>query len=267
MTRTLDFSRSYLRFYLDFTTRQAISLSHKPPTQTNRTRIMLEASCRLTHRPTGKSTLYVLSAACKTEQVGAQRDQLWITPNADAIFLASDDGQFAIHKSWHKNNPGVMRFPPTLGPQPERQVFAAKENFDDLRLDLCEVDAESAQDFEQAGDAILGTRPIVSRIEYREGDYDVCLDQPVKTINLCERERLFQTDTGPIPLPELTPGRIAAQEHMIGVFDLAYSAFHARDWAEFVINVPTTVADGVSVNHYSKTRRVEPTRNTLLVLR
>jgi len=258
-----EFQQSYFRFYLDFEQRQALSVSHKPPTRTNRIRVTLESICRLTHRPSNRCTTYALSAACRTERVGAGRNQLWIEPNAECAFVCSDDGQVAIFKNWHKKNPGVMLYPESLGPQPERQTFRSEENFDETSLDITMVDATLLQDFEQVTAAILGTQPIISRIEYQEGEYDVCIDQPVKTINLAQRDRLQQTDTGPIIFPDLSAERLAAAALEIDVFDLAFSAWHAADWAEFVIQAPVELGDDLSINHYSRMRHVEPTANTL----
>ncbi len=266
--RTIDFSRSYFRFYIDFESpKQAISLSHKPPTRTNRTRINIESTCRVTHRSTGKATLYLLSASCKTEQVGGAKNELWIHPNADVCFLMSDDDQFAIYKSWSHNNPGVMREPASLGPQPERQYFMADENFDELTLDLLPAEAAVLSSFDAIRDGIYGRQPLVSRITYADGDYDVQIDQPVKTINLAERDEVFQTDTGPIILPDLSADRLTDAGGMfIKTFDLAYSAFHRADWAEFVINVPTTIGQDVSVNHDSRFRHIEPACTQILMI-
>lgn len=262
----INFAQSYLRFYLDFETRQPISISHPSPVRTNRTRISLEAMCRITHRPTQTTTTYVLSASCKTEHVGGQMGGLWMQPNADCIFLCGDDGQFAVYKSWSRNDPGIMLEPPTLGVQPERQSFRIEENFDECRFELCEVAAAALSTYDAVATAILGDRPLVARIDYADGDYDVRIEQPVKTINLAERDQLFQIDTGPILVPDLRAERIAAERHFIGVFDLAYSAFHQDDWAEVVLRKPTPVADNVMVNHYSETRLLRPTRNLLLEL-
>ena len=262
--KVCDFTRSYFRFYIDFSTGKMKTLSHQPPTQTNQVRIMFEATCRLTRTGTDESTLYILSVPCKSEVVGGEKNHLWTFPNADLHFLLSDDEQMTIHKSWHKNDAGVMLVPESLGPQPERQKINWAENFDWLRIDLREVDATALSTYEEVAEAILGPRPLLSRIEYTDGDYDVCIDQPVKSINLAERDRLHQIDTGPILLPDLQ--RLESEPMPIGVFDLAYTAWHAPDWAEFVVNVPTPVADGVSVNHYSQPRHIEPTRNTLMAV-
>jgi len=264
--RIPDFSQSYFRFFLDFAQAQPTSISNKPPVQSNRVRVSLESICHLGNRSTGKTTTYALSAPCRTERVGAGRNELWIQPNAECIFLCSDDGQSGIHKCWHKKDPGVMLYPPSLGQQPERQTFAAGENFQEVGLDLQTVEATPLTGFDQVADAILGTQVIISRIEYRDGDFDVCIYQPVKTINLAERDQLYQTDTGPIILPDLSAGRLERAKLEIDVFDLAYSAWHEPNWAEFVIQAPLRISEKTSVNHFSKTRHVSPTKNTLLVV-
>ncbi|MBC8351061.1 MAG: hypothetical protein H8E66_03690 [Planctomycetes bacterium] len=263
---SIDFPRSYLRFYLDFENRQPISISRPSPVRSNRVRVALEAMCSITHHATRTKTTYVLSAACKTENVGGTVGDLWIQPNADCIFIGSDDGEFAVYKSWSRNDMGVMLEPPTLGPQPERQTFRSEENFDDCQYELCEVAATVLNIYESVATAVRGDRPLVARIEYEDGDYEVCIEQPVKTINLAERDQLFQIDTGPIIVPDLRPERLEAESHFIGVFDLAYSAFHERDWAEVVLRKPTSVSGDVSVNHYSEARLIRPTRNSLLEL-
>ncbi len=262
----IDFTGSYLRFYIDFENRKPISISSPSPVRTNRVRVVLEAVCRLTHRPSQVTTTYALSAACKTENVGGAVGDLWMQPNADCIFLWSDDGEFAVYKSWCRNNMGVMLEPPSLGPQPERQTFRTDENFDGCQVELSEVAATRLDDFDSVAAAVLGDRSLVSRIEYVDGEYDVCIEQPVKTINLAERDKLFQTDTGPILVPDLRPERLDAESHFVGVFDLAYSAFHASDWAEVVLQKPTSVSNEVYVNHFSDTRLIRPTRNSLLEL-
>lgn len=262
----IDFTRSYLRFYIDFENREPISISRPSPVRTNRVRVVLESVCRMTHRPSQATRTYVLSAACKTENVGGSVGELWMQPNADCIFLCGDDGEFAVYKSWCRNAMGVMLEPPTLGTQPERQTFRADDNFDSCHFQLCKVGGIRLDGFDAVAAAILGDRPLVSRIEYVDGDYDVLIEQPVKTINLAERERLFQTDTGPIIVPDLRPERIETESHLVGVFDLAYSAFHESDWAEVVLRRPTSVADDTTVNHYSETRLLQPARNSLFEL-
>jgi len=261
-----DFSRSYFRFYLDFENQQIRSISRKSPVKANRVRVTLESICQLTHRPSERTTIYALSAPCRTEQVGAGKNELWMQPNAECIFLCADDGQAAVYKTWHKKDPGVMLYPESLGPQPERQSFAPGENFLEVGINLSWIEARQLGDYNKVADAIVGVDPIVSRIAYSEGDFDVIIDQPVKTINLCERDQLHQTDTGPIILPNLSSERLEQAEREIEVFDLAFSAWHAPDWAEFLIQKPLALSEEISINHYAETRHISSTQNSLFTV-
>ena len=128
------------------------------------------------------------------------------------------------------------------------------------------IEAKNLSGFDQVADAILGTQPIISHLEYSDGEFDVSIDQPVKTINLAERDQLFQTDTGPIILPDLSAQRLAQAEQEIDVFDLAYSAWSEPDWADFIIRSPLKLDEEISVNHFTETRHISPTRNMLLLL-
>ncbi len=264
-TTTIDFSRSFIRFRVDLAAQPAITLSHKPPTTVNNVRIGIECRCELVHRPTGTRRIYALGTSCKTERVGAAR-YLWLEPNADfCLVLSAED--FLIIKNWQKCNMGVMRFPPSLGVQPERQIGNPREAWVESSITFREVPAARTLDSVEAIMAAIRTdQPIVSHTEYDDGDYRVVIDHPVKTVNFSEREGVFQTDTGPILLPDLSPARLAAEPALIGCLDLAYSAFNARDWAEFIVQAPTPVSEGIEVNHYSRPRRIANTRNVLLAL-
>lgn len=261
---TYDFARSFLRFRVDLAEQAAITLSHKPPTTVNNVRIGIECRCELIHRPSGARQTYALGASCKTERVGAPRG-LWLEPNADFCLTLADQ-EFLIIKNWQKCNMGVMRFPPSLGVQPERQIGNPREAWVESSVTFREVPvARTLDSVETIIAAIRTDRPIVSHTEYDDGDYRVVIDHPVKTINYSEREGIFQTDTGPILLPDLSPARLAAEPSLIGCFDLAYSAFNASDWAEFIVQAPTPVSAEIAVNHYSRPRQETGTCNVLLM--
>jgi hypothetical protein len=259
---TLDFSRSYLRFRVDLEAQPAITLSHKMPTTVNNVRINIECRCEITDRRDNRRTVYALGAACKTEQVGAPRD-LWLEPNADFSLIASAE-EFLILKSWQKNDMGVMRNPPTLGVQPERQTGNVAEAWTAFGIDFQDASGRHLDSVESIIEGIRGDRPLISRTAYNDGDYHVVIEHPVKTINYSERENVFQTDTGPILLPDLSAARLSSEHKFIGCFDLAYSAFNAPDWAEFIVNVPTPLSPEISVNHYSRTRRIEGAENMII---
>lgn len=258
--QTHDFSRSFLTFRLDLQQQNAVTLSHKPPTTLNNGRIQIEALCELTDLESGEKTVYVLGASCKTERVGAERD-LWLLPNGDFCPIVSQD-EFLIIKSWQSRETEILRNPPTLGAQPKRQSGDVATAWSALRIDLRAVEGELLADFDAINDATLSHRPLISRTEYQDGGYGVLIEHPVKTMNVTDRERVYQTDTGPILLPNFA----RQVERAVEVFELAYSAFNAPDWAEFVINAPTPLTDEISVDHYSVTRRIENARNSLLAL-
>jgi len=258
--KTLDFSRSFLTFQIDLQKQKAITLSHQPPTTLNNGRVQLECRCEMTNQQSGEKTTYVLGASCKTEQVGADGD-LWLTPNGDFCPIVCDD-EFLIIKSWQKCDMGVMRNPPSLGAQPERQSGVVKEAWMWLRVHQHEIEGELLEDFDAIFDATISHKALVSRTEYSDGGYDICIEHPVKTMNVTDRERVYQTDTGPIILPNFA----REVERTIEYFELAFAAFNAPDWTEFVVNIPTPLSDEISVNHYSQTRRIENTRNSLIAL-
>src|SRR5262245_10849421 len=116
-----DFSRSFVTFRLDLQKKRPTTVCREPPFTLKHARLQLE--CRLWFRPSGAAgepVEYVLSAACKTEQVNVPQD-IWHDPNADMCMVASPD-EFLVLKSWDRNNKGVMLWPPSLGEQSERQV-------------------------------------------------------------------------------------------------------------------------------------------------
>ncbi|MBI2825517.1 MAG: hypothetical protein HYX69_12610 [Planctomycetia bacterium] len=260
--QTFDFNRSYFRFCIDQQAQTPITLSHDMPTTVLSVRINIESRCVVTHRPTGKSRTYVLGASCKTERVGAARD-CWLEPNADFCLIASEQ-EFLILKSFATNDVRVMSHPASQGVQPQRQSGACREAWCDFATQLRPARGQDLGSIEAIVAAIRGDRPICAQTQYDDGDYHVAIDYPIKTINYSERERVYQVDTGPIPLPDLSTQRLNAVERQVDCFDLAFVAFNSPAWAEAIVNVPTPAGNGVSVNHYSRTRRIEPARNALV---
>jgi len=262
--QTYDFSRSYFRFRIDLAAQPMVTLSHKPPTTVNNVRINLDCRIALTDRRAGTTQVFGLGVSCKTERVGAERD-LWLLPNADFKPVVGEE-DFLIIKSWQKKNMGVMRHPASLGPQPERQVGLVKEAWVNASVTFREVPGRVLGDVNAIIEGIRSERPLVCRSAYSApgGDYDVVIDHPVKTINFSEREGVYQTDTGPILLPDLSPERLGREEKLIGCLDLAYSALNASSWAEFIVNAPTQLAPDISVNHYAQPRRIEGMVNQII---
>ncbi|MEX0642640.1 MAG: hypothetical protein WD468_08055 [Pirellulales bacterium] len=260
--QTIDFSRSYLRFRLDPSRQPAITVTRPMPTSVLNVRINLDCRCELFNRTTEETDEFVLCAPCKTELVGADRD-IWMEPNADFRVVASTD-EFMVLKSWARNNMPISKHPDMLGIPLERQSGLCRDAWTDHGYEVCAISGNQVRTFDEIMGAIRSARPIAARICYDDGPWRVTIDHPVKTINYSELDDVYQTDTGPILLPDLSPERLARGNRLIDCFDLAYEAFNSDNWAEFIINVPTQIGDQISVNHYSKTRRIEPTSNSLV---
>lgn len=253
----LDYQRSYLRFRMDLTKTSLKTVSQPPPFTLNNSRFLLEGRCRLT-RPAslgGASAEFVLSASCKAEQVNVP-ENIWHDPPADMCLIASQD-EFLIIKSWDRNNRGVMLSPPSLGPQPERQVGRVKDAFTALQIDLREIPGRVLATTEQIVAAVLNNRSLISRTEYRLPDGTaVVLEYPVKVINASEREVFYQIDTGPalVPDPDSYDG-----QHLVSMLRKAFIAHNNLGCTELLVDVPTPIAPGISVNHYSRVVPVSAT--------
>ncbi len=242
-----NFAASFLTFRIDWNRKPSLTSSHKPPFTLNNARIQIESTCQITDRVTGATENYVLGASCKTEYVGVDRD-LWTEPNADFCIILSTES-FLILKSWDRNNKDVMRYPATLGEQPERQSGRVTDTYEHVLINLRTAPAQRLESAQAIIRATLADGILVGRCAFTLHDrYDVEIDFPIKTINANEREWIYQTDTGPILFPDLSVN----PDNLIDSFCLAYVAFNQLDWAEFILQVPTPLSEDISVNHYSQ---------------
>ena len=253
----LDFDRSFVFFESDFEAQPPKTVSDLRQNVHNRARIRIDCHLRLTDQ-SGATTDYYLSEACKTERVGADiKLGIFTQPNADFRIIMSDEDSVII-KSWDRNERGVMLDPPSLGPQPERQAIPASSFWKyHFLLNRRNVDELATPD--AVVEAVDDGLPVVARTEYTSSGYGIVIDYPVTTINVSERHRSYQTDTGPVIFADFAAPVACSAEALW----LAFAAFNTTDWVEFIVNRPTPIADGISVNHYSETVQVTGCRNTL----
>ena len=245
--QAIDFSRSFLTFRIDTLKKPPATVSHKPPFTLNNARIPIDCRCEITDKQTGKSQQFVLGVNCKTERVGVERD-IWTEPNADFVPVFSQD-QYLNIKTFDHVGKQVMLFPPSLGVQPERQTGRVADAFDSVRFDLEYGEAEILESADEIIQATLANHPLVALTEIHGDRYVAVIDYPVKTMNANEREKTYQTDTGPVLLPDI--GTPREPEQLIAGFELAFAAFNAPDWIEFLVRAPTPVTEEISVYHYS----------------
>ena len=257
--QTVDFARSSLTFRIDYEKRPAETASHEPPSSLNNARILLECVCEITDNETGAAQTFVMGASCKTERVGVERD-VWIHPNADFVPILSQD-RYLIVKTYQVANMGVPFYPPSRGMQPERQTGYVADAYESIRLDVRRVEGEILDTPEQIVEATLDPSgpPLVGKTVIQEGRYTAVLEFPVKTMNASERDFIYQTDTGPVLMPDFS----REPDNLIVGFELAYVALNSPNWAEFIVRAPTPVGEGIEVYHYSKFVRLD-TQNQVI---
>lgn len=259
----VDYGRSFLTFRLDFLKLPPQTVSHPPPYSLNSARIQIDCRCEIRDAQTGQSQEFVLGANCKTERVGVERD-IWLSPNADFRPVYSRS-QFLIIKTYDHigREREVFLYPKERGHQPDRQTGNVAGTYESFQIHQVYSAAERLETPHAIVNATLANHPLVARTEYREGRYDVLLEYPVTTMNANERDWVYQTDTGPILVPDLS----RPPEELIGGFQLAFSAFNSPDWIELIVRAPTPLPSGVSVYHYSQSLRKEGVRNTVFRLK
>lgn len=110
--------------------------------------------------------------------------------------------------------------------------------------------------------------PLVARTKLRQGSVHVIIEYPIKTMNVHVERAMFQVDTGPVAFPDLQGGH----ERSIDAITLAYVAFNAWDFAEFILETPTPVAkdtqgNEVAVHHYSRILELEAENELFAIAR
>lgn len=246
----IDFSRTFLTFRIDSAKKPPQTVTHKLVVTLNNARIPLESVCWITDKTVHATQRFVHGASCKTERVGVSKD-IWTEPNADFVPIFSEDKYLTI-KTYARTGMGVPLYPPGSGVQPDRHLGFIDDTFDSLRVDIAERPGEVLESKDDIVHAVLKNEVLVARTEIENDRYRATIEYPVKTINASEREWVYQTDTGPTLIPDLT----GDPDTLLDRMQLAFSAFNCPEWIEFLIRVPTDVGNDVSVYHYSQSLHV-----------
>ncbi len=248
----IDFSRSFLWWRIDTDMVPPGTITVPPPYALNNARVPLDCLCTITAPGGLVRRRFALGTSCKTEAVGAERD-IWPQPNADFIPVLSDDGEVLGIKTYEITGRQIAFHLSDRGLQSERQVSQVADVYESARTDVEQVNAEALMTAQAAVDAILANRRLVARTGWDDDGHHVVIDFPVKTVNANERDVVFQPDTGPVLVPDLS----METHRWIEGLQLAFIAFNRFDWAELLIREPVRVADGVSAWHYARSRRID----------
>jgi hypothetical protein len=256
---TIDFHRSFITFRIDTLKVQPKTVSHKPPFTLNNARIPLDARCRIVEKDTDQAHEFFLGGNCKTERVGVERD-IWLQPNADFVPVCSRTQWMAL-KTYAQVGGSMKLFPPSLGDQPERQIIDAEQTFDALTIDVKEGPGEVLRTPQAIVEAVLANRVVNASCRIESERYVAVLDFPIKTMNANERDWVYQPDTGPVLLPDLS----RSPDELLEGMNLAFIAFNTPTWIELIVRAATPVAENVSVYHYSHSMRLE-SQNQVIAL-
>lgn len=220
----------------------------------NAVRFWVESRTTIVDERAGTSTDYYQCASCKSENTFAPRE-LFMADNYD--FLPIIGGGHLL----------IFRRPARLSPN-YRDVRPGIAGWGEVQLRLVPAEQVTLLDtWEKIRDATAAGLPIVTRTEIAQPDSGLraIIECPTKTMNISLPRKMYQVDTGPVAFPDLRK----RYDPQIDCLRLAFVAFNAPGFADFVVEQPTPVLeDGKEVcriYHYSQPFSM-PAKNTLFAL-
>jgi hypothetical protein len=217
----------------------------------NEVRFWVESRTRIIDEQTGVSEDYIQVGSCKGERTFAPSN-LFQDDNYDFMPVFGPQYSAAFRRKAY------------LNPQYKECLSSQDFPFGGPKYHLKEgAKVEELHDNEAIRAATYAFIPIVSQTEIwnEETQLRAIIECPAKTINTCRDSDVYQVDTGPIVFPDLS---LRHDRHVDGI-SLAFVAFNAPHFADFVLEVPTTVGEGdqsCELHHYSKLLSL-PARNTI----
>ncbi|MFC1525181.1 hypothetical protein ACFL6X_00030 [Candidatus Latescibacterota bacterium] len=197
----------------------------------------------------GESEDYVQAGSCKSERTFADKE-LFQDDNYD--FLPVFGPEWGI----------IYRRKASLDPG-YRSIVPVDQMWNGQTYHLAEAPgATELKTTSAIREATYAFAPIVAQVEIHNEETGLAavVEFPVKTMNTHRGRDLYQVDSGPVILPDLMP-----RPRMADGMDLAFVAFNAPEFADFVVEVPTQVGEAAQTHHFSK-RISLPARNRLFAL-
>lgn len=205
----------------------------------NRVRFWVESRTRVIDTRTGAHEDFLQCASCKSEDTFAAKD----------LFLADNYDFLPI-------------FGPTHGVIFRRKAAASPERYRDVRPSNKMWDGQTMRLHAAKGAKLLTTtaairrathsgHPLVAQTEFADESTGLraIIEFPVKTMNIHDSKGLYQVDTGPVAFPDLS----RRWERLADSLSLAFAAFNAPGFTDFILETETPIAAGAArVEHYSK---------------
>jgi len=240
-----DFANSYMTWVVQPDPNSRRKPGHMP--YQNRARIQLDARCEVANDRVGESDEFFLITPCRAEWM-YRSDTLFQQPSREYCCIWSQT-------DFVSTGPGCGAV--GAGDVPVASLIS--DSFLDFKLTIRHF--PGAQELSSAEQIVTATQknlPLVglTAIESEDGQVRATLEYPIKTMNINADRGLFQVDTGPMIVPDLS----SASERMIEWFDVAFVCYNAFDIAEFLLRKPAPVLDDVEeggkVVKYSEVRRI-----------
>lgn len=224
----------------------------------NEVRFWVESRTRIIDEKNGGSEDYIQAASCKSEHTFATRD-LFHQDNYDFLPIFGPEYCLVLRRKAYLN-------------ENYREYRAASEWWDGQKYHLIEAaGCEELDTREAILQATYEYWPLVAQTEiWNEATgLRAILEYPIKTMNTIRASQTYQVDTGPLAFPDLTQ----RYPRHIESISLAFVAFNVSHFADFVIEVPTTIRENGSegpelcqVHHYSQLLTLE-SHNRLYALK
>ena len=210
----------------------------------NAVRFWIESRTTVIDEPAGTTHVFYQCGSCKSEHTFAERN-LFQEDNYDFLPILGGREWLVFRRPCHISE-AYRRVQPEL-----TEPGSWGEPILKLRhgRGVSELDS-----FEEIRDATAEGRPIVAQTELHneQTGLKAVIEYPVKTMNVSLDKSIYQVDTGPIAYPDLAK----RSERPIECLSLAFVAFNAPDFADFVIEQPTPIVQDeqelAQVYHYSK---------------
>lgn len=219
----------------------------------NAVRLWIESRTTITDTLSGKESIYLQCGSCKSEDTFA-KENLFYPDNYDFLPIFGDDQVLVFRR--HVDIRDSYRII-----KPTSEMWGGNPNY---HLVYPEV-TTTLNTWEEMRDYTAAGIPIVTQTEIENADTGLkaVIESPCKTMNISHVKKMYQVDHGPVALPDLSK----RFEPQIDCLRLAFIAFNAQDFADFVIEGPTPVkVDGkevVKVNHYSHLETYKSTNRVI----
>ena len=218
----------------------------------NEVRFWVESRTRIIEEETGKYKDYVQAGSCKSENTFAKKN-LVHQDNYDFLPVFGPDNGIIFRRKAYLTSEYKSCLP--VQEMWNGQKYYLVEGKKIKELPSNQVIRESTYKFD----------PIVSQTEIwnQKTRLRAIIECPVKTLNTNRESNFYQIDTGPIALPDLSKH----YPRYVDSIKLAFVAFNAPEFADFVIESPTSVGKHgtIEVFHYSQLLTL-PAKNRLYAI-